>query len=78
MPAEKIDWQRLAREAAEYALKYYKPHGPLAYAYENVRNKRFARLVLEEAAKVADAQAKEPECPERAQYIAEAIRSMKP
>lgn len=35
-------------------------------------------LVLEEAAKECDKQAKEPECPERASYCADAIRALKP
>lgn len=38
----------------------------------------FSRALLEEAAKVCDEQATEPECPERAQYCAEAIRAMLP
>jgi hypothetical protein len=33
--------------------------------------------VLEEAARVCDAQATEPECPERAEYCAESIRALK-
>lgn len=32
---------------------------------------------IEAAAKVCDAQALEPECPERAQYCADAIRALK-
>lgn len=76
---DKIDVARLAREAAEHALKHYKPHGPLAYAYENVRNEHFARLVLEEAAKEAEhwqtISRPEHKCGE---YIAAAIRGMKP
>ncbi len=44
-----------AREAGEYALKHYKPHGPLAYAYRNVRDAHFARLARAEAYEAAAA-----------------------
>ena len=37
----------------------------------------FANLILEAAALKCDVQQLEPECPERASYCAEAIRSMK-
>ena len=38
---------------------------------------KFANLVLEAAALKCDEQQLEPECPERASYCAEVIRSMK-
>ena len=38
---------------------------------------KFANLVLEGAALKCDEQQLEPECPERASYCAEVIRSMK-
>ena len=38
---------------------------------------KFANLILEAAALKCDEQQLEPECPERASYCAEAIRSMK-
>ena len=42
----------------------------------NARAEQARRKALEEAAAVCDEQAKEPECPERARYCADAIRAL--
>lgn len=55
MPGDKIDWQRLAREADAYAADQMR-HNPevqnTVVVYRKIRDEHFARLVLEEAAKV--------------------------
>ena len=65
MTREEIDalWQK----AMHSAIKANEP----STRYE------FANLILEAAALKCDVQQLEPECPERASYCAEVIRSMK-
>lgn len=68
----------LTAQAGEYALKYYKPRGPLAYAFRNLRDARFAALiraeVLEEAARICETIGKDIVCPEECAF---AIRAAK-
>lgn len=71
-----IDVQKLAREADPFG-----EDGRLFYlaAATPETLERFAALVAaaerEACAKVCEEQAREPECPERAQYCADAIRA---
>jgi hypothetical protein len=71
-----IDVQKLARDADPFG-----EDGRLFYlaAATPETLERFAALVAaaerEACAKVCEEQAREPECPERAQYCADAIRS---
>lgn len=70
-----IDVIQLARKATEgrHAVNDLDAH---SLRFDELE--AFAALVLEAAAVECDRQAQEPECPERAQYCAEAIRAMKP
>lgn len=52
MPAEKIDWQRLAREADEYADTHLRPFARERSIWQQTRDEHFARLVLQYAAEV--------------------------
>jgi hypothetical protein len=53
---DKIDVARLAREAEEYAQR----NGASAWSHHAIFNEHFARLVMEEAAKVCDPKNKRP------------------
>ena len=68
-----LDIERLAREATDLHSRIGEPF----WISTREELQAFAALVLEEAAKVCDEQAKEPECPERAQYCADDIRALK-
>jgi len=57
-------------KAVEQFQRFVSLVSPLAYT-------KGSEAMREAAVKVCDEQAKEPECPERARYIAEAIRSIK-
>lgn len=57
MPADKIDVQRLAREASSYADAQFPPNEAKPGAWRHIRDEHFARLVIEEAAKVCKARA---------------------
>lgn len=57
MPADKIDVRRLAREANGYASAYYQYHAWQSTGLKEskrIRDEYFARLVMEECAKMAD------------------------
>lgn len=83
MDAEKV--QAWAREADEYADRKHLIGGvrlrrEFRAKWNQTRDAHFARLArataFEEAAKVCEQQSSEPECPERAQYCADAIRAL--
>jgi len=76
MTAEKIDWQRLAMEAGDLAQDDVDCGliGSGDWAFR--RDKHFARLMLEEAAKVCDVTPPQPFRPSI--EAAHAIRSMMP
>lgn len=91
MPADKIDVQRLAREADQHADRKCWIGGvslrrEFRAQWYRTRDEHFARLVLEEAAKVALAWRREyvlPACcdveqEKAAKSIAEAIRARMP
>ena len=58
----------------------FDPHGTknqeLFKGHNYETGKSVWNAAIEEAAKVAEAQMSEPECPERAQYCADAIRAL--
>ena len=76
--ADKIDVARLAREADEYSWKWCQTNWYTDGEPQDIRDEHFARLVMRECQLIALAQASMPECPERAQYIAEAIAERMP
>lgn len=64
-------------EAVIKVMDGYTPVDGWSPLYGPDEVKAATNAALERAAEVCDEQAKEPECPERATYCAEAIRALK-